>query len=84
MAPATSVNLIAEQTAANGGSEATAVAGEGEQHGNVFARGGEREERDDSADGGQARPVAGARRVADCEAGEGEEQAVGEHVAVVE
>src|SRR5580693_987809 len=49
----------------------------------VKARRGEREERDDCANVREAPPVARSRRVTDCEAGEGKEQAVGEHVAVL-
>jgi hypothetical protein len=62
--------------------EAATVAGEREQQRDVFARvkarRGEREERDDCANGREAPPVTSSRRVTDCEAGEGKEQAVGE------
>src|ERR1022692_3200674 len=60
----------------------------GEEQSDVFARveagSGERKEWDDGAEGGEAGPAARPRGVADGEAREGEEQAVGKHVAVVE
>ena len=83
-----SVNLIAEQTAANGGAKLPPLPASVSKQRDVFARveagSGEREERDDGAEGGEAGPAARPRGIADSEAGEREEQAVGEHVAVVE
>jgi len=83
-----SVNLMAEQTAANGGAKLpplpASVSSRATFFGRVERRRGDGEERDDHAERGKARPGACSCGVADGEARHGEEQSVGEHVAVVE